>query len=300
MIEHTFANLSHRLRALLADPMRGLQAALLMLVLLIAVGTIGYILLEGMTIVEAVYMTVITITTVGFGEVRPLSPIGRIFTSILILLGVSTVTTAVSTAFGIVLGPRLWLAIRERKMEEALRTINHHYLVCGYGRMGQQIVRDLRARNETFVVIEQDPEIIELLLSENILHVIGDATQDEVLHAAGIDRAVGLVSALEADANNVMTVLTAREINPKLFIVARAATSAVENRLRRAGADRVVSPYEIGGHRMALALLRPAVHDLLNRIFNVGDNMDMDVGQISIKASSPLAGQTIAQTRNRI
>ena len=185
-------------------------------------------------------------------------------------------------------------------MEEYLRVIEKHYVVCGYGRMGRQIIRDLRARKAHFVVIERDEMIREELLEENIPFIIGDGTQDDILLEAGIQRAVGLVSALNSDADNVMTVLSAREINPKIFIVARASTSSAESKLRRAGANRVVSPYQIGGHRLALALLRPAVHDFLNLIFNVSDEIDdMDVGQVHIQPDSSLVGVTIAQANLR-
>ncbi|MBZ0297650.1 MAG: potassium channel protein [Anaerolineae bacterium] len=288
-----------RLRIALSDPVRGFQLSLVLLALLVGCGTLGYMLLEGMPGIDAFYMTIITISTVGFGEVRPLSDAGRIFTSLLILVGLAMVTTAISNAVGIIMGPRLWLAIRERRMEETLKTIENHYIVCGYGRMGRQIVRDLQERREPCVVIELEPEAREELLEQNIPHIIGDGTQDEALYEAGVERAAGLVSALNSDADNVLTVLSAREINPKLFIVARAASGAAESKLRRAGANRVVSPYQIGGHRMALALIRPAVHDFMNRVFSVGDDMDMDIGQVSIKEGSILAGQTIAQTHLR-
>ncbi len=295
-----FLGVYRRLRAILADPVRDFQIAMLMLVLLVAVGTLGYILLEQMPIIDAFYMTIITVSTVGFGEIHPLSNRGRVFTSVLIILGLTIVTTAVSSAASVVLGPQLWLSIQERKMEETLRTVEKHYVVCGYGRMGRQIIRDLRARKASFVVIEMNEDIREELLEENIPYIIGDGTQDDILLDAGIERAVGLVSALNSDADNVMTVLSAREINPKIFIVARASTNTAESKLRRAGADRVVSPYQIGGHRLALALLRPAVHDFLNLIFNVSDDVDdMEVGQIYIQGESSLAGMTIAHANLR-
>ena len=299
LIERLLASLNRQLGNWLADPIRGLEISLLMLLLLLTGGTLGYILIEGMSVNDAFYMTIITITTVGFGEVHPLSPGGRIFTSLLIVSGVATATAGVSNIAGIILGSRLWLSIRERRMEEMIEKLEKHYIVCGYGRMGQQIVRDLQNRHQVFIVIEQDEALREELLESNIMHIIGDGTQDETLEEARISHAVGFVAALNSDADNIMTVLSAREINPSLFIVARAAEASSESKLRRAGANRVVSPYLIGGHRMALAMLRPVVHDFMNKIFHIGDHFDMDIGQVSVVEQSPLVGRTIAQTNLR-
>jgi len=296
MLANSLQGLNRRIRNILADPVRGLELSLLLLLALLAGGTLGYMLIEDMPVIDAAYMTIITVTTVGFGEVRPLSSVGRIFTSFLILTGVALATSAISNAASIVLGQRLWLSIRERRMEEYIANLQKHYIVCGYGRMGQQIARDLLNRKHPFIVIEANEEMREEMLEDNIPHIIGDATQDEVLQEARIEHATGLVAALNTDADNIMTALSAREINPHLFIVARAADASSESKLRRAGANRVVSPYLIGGHRMAVALLRPAVHDFMNHIFHVGDEYDMDIGQVTVEAGSPLAGKTIAQT----
>lgn len=239
-------------------------------------------------------MTIITLTTVGFGEVVPLSEAGRVFTMVLILLGVGTLGWGLRNAAEVVLGQQLWMSVRQRRMEKTLNTLENHYIVCGYGRMGRQIVRDLRARNEPFVVVDMSATIAEELLEEGIAHVTGDATRDEVLQEAGIERACGLVAALDTDADNVLAVLTARGLNSTVTIVARTATEEAESKLRRAGADRVVSPYVIGGHRLALGLLRPTVHDFLNHIFHLGDELNMDVGQVLVRRDSHLVGQTLA------
>lgn len=293
-MQRVLPSFSRRVRALVTDPLRQFQLSLFLLLLLLAGGTLGYVLLESMTVVDGLYMTIITLTTVGFGEVRPLSEGGRIFTMGLILLGVSTLAWAIRNAAEVVIGQQLWLSVRKRRMEDTLKSLNNHYIVCGYGRMGRQIVRDLRARDEPFVVVDMAPKIADELLEERIQHVTGDATRDEVLYEAGIERACGLVAALDTDADNVLAVLTARGLNPQLTIVARTATEEAESKLRRAGADRVVSPYIIGGHRLALGLLRPTVHDFLNHIFHFGVDVNMDVGQVYIGQNSHLAGQTLA------
>ncbi len=299
MSRRLVSRLGRTLRSAFDDPVRGFQLSLLMLGVIIVGATALYMLIEGMSLIDALYMTLITISTVGFGEVRPLSPVGRVFTMLLILLGVGVVTTTISNAVGIVLGPRLWLSIRQRTMERQLMVVENHYIVCGYGRMGQQIIEDLVARGEPFVLIESEPERQADLLEASIPFVIGDATTDETLLEAGIDRAQGLVAAVDSDPDNVMIVLTARELNPKLFIVARVTSGENENKLRRAGANRVVSPYQIGGHRLALALLRPAVSDFLDRIFSFHADIDMEIGQIYLREGSRLAGQTVASCELR-
>jgi voltage-gated potassium channel len=183
-------------------------------------------------------------------------------------------------------------------MERTIMDLSNHHIVCGYGRMGRQVIDDLKARGEKFVLIEQSEKFNEALLEENIPHVIGDATQDETLIEAGVQRARGMVAALNADADNVLATLSARELNPRLYIVARVSASEVESKLRRAGANRVISPYQIGGHRITLSLIRPAVSDFLDHIFRfrrVGeDEMDIEIGQLYVGQESELAGKTIA------
>jgi len=274
--------------------MRRLQLALSVLGLLVGIGTLFYRYAEGMGWINALYMTVITVATVGFGETEHLSQGGRLFTVGLIVVGVGAGAWAAGNAIEVMLGQTFWLTVQRRKMNQTLPTLRDHFIVCGYGRLGTRIVRDLMARGETFVVVDEKHELEESFLADSIPHVIGDATHDEVLTAAGVERARGVVVALDADANNVLTVLTARGLNPKLLIVSRSNSETSEGKLRRAGADRVVTPEDIGGHRLALALLRPAVHDLFDQMFSFSVELSVDVGQITIGPQSPFAGQTIA------
>jgi voltage-gated potassium channel len=276
------------------NPVRQLQLALLVLLFVVALGTAGYVFLESWTWGEALFMTVITVTTVGFGEVRPLDASGRAFTLLLIILGVGSAAWALARAFEVALGPAFWSTVQRQRMRERLARMSGHYIVCGYGRLGSRIVQDLEARGEPYLVVEWSTEIEERLLREGIPTVRGDATRDDVLLAAGVERARGLVSALDSDAGNVLTVLTARGLNPRLLIVSRANTDSSESKLQRAGADRVVTPASIGGHRLAIALLRPGVHDFLNRIFSFHPDLEIDVGQVTIPPESPFAGQTVA------
>lgn len=279
----------------LDEPIRKFQISLLLLVGLVLFGTAGYMWLEDMRPVDAVYMTIITISTVGFGEVRALSPEGRVFTIMLILLGVGVGAWAIRNGVEVVLGDTLWYSVQQRKMKKMIDALNGHYIICGFGRIGRQIASDMKQRDQPFLIIDSNPERVEMIRERGMLCVTGDATQDEVLMEAGIERASGLVAALNSDADNVLAVLTARGLNPKLLIVARAGNEKSESKLTRAGADRVVSPYAIGGNRLALAMLQPVVHDFFSHVFNVEDP-DVDVNAIPVTDRSPLAGKTIADS----
>jgi voltage-gated potassium channel len=283
----------HRLRVELSEPIRQLQLSLFLIATLVAVGTAGYMILEGMTFVQALYMTVITLATVGFKEVVELDTAGMLFTTFLIIVGVGTAAWAISNAAEVMLGQTFWKSVQRRRNRDMLEEMRDHYIICGYGRLGRQILRDLLARGEPFVVVDWNQDLEEELLGSEFAHITDDATSEETLRQAGIERARGMVAALDDDAQNVLTVLTARELNPDLLIIARAGTESLESKMLRAGADRVVTPSSIGGHRLALALLRPAVHDFFGRIFTLGAEPDVDVGQITVPDDSPFAGQTI-------
>jgi voltage-gated potassium channel len=283
----THRRVTERLRRIRDEPISQLRISIGLLVGLTVAGTIGYTLIDDRySVIEALYMTIITLTTVGFREVYPLDPAGRVFTIVLIVLGVGIAAWAVSNAAEVMLGDTFWSSFQRRRIKEAVMRLRDHYVVCGYGRLGRQIVRDLQARGESYVVIDIDESTVEDLVERNVPNLVADATQEDVLEEAGVEHARGLVSCLDSDASNVLTILTARELNPRLLIVARANTEAAESKLRRAGADRMVTPEAIGGHRLALALLRPAVHDFFSRVFSFGIEADVD---------SPFAGQTIAR-----
>lgn len=290
------ARLAGKVGDFLADPLWRLYLSLTFLIVFLLVGVIGYMLIEGWSAMYALYMTVITVTTVGYGDAVPTSNASRLFTVVLIILGIGAATTAVSNALDLLIGQRLYGAVRERRIEEMLLVIEGHYIVAGYGRIGRQIVRDILARGEMCVVIDSGQEVQtdEFLLEENIPFIVADATDDNSLERAGVRRAKGFIAALPSDADNVLAILTARGLKEDLFIVARASEVASENKLRRAGANHVISPYQVGGHRMAMALLRPAVHDFMNHLFDVSDTESYDIGQIDIRESSYLVGQTVA------
>lgn len=287
-------------RNAISDPMHRFQLSLLTLGLLLIFGTVMYTIV-GIDCgpIDALYMTVITIATVGYGETCELTTGGQLFTMLLIILGVGAATSALTTAIGLAIGPALWDSIQRRRIQDMVANASDHYIVCGYGRMGRQIIRDLQARGESFVLVDQKKEREQEWIEAGLPYVIGDATQDDTLYAAGIARARGLVSALNTDPANIVTVLTARELNPRLFIVARVVLVESESKLRRAGANRIVNPYQIGGHRIALSLLRPAVHDFLDQIFRFGEGRDIEIGQLHVRAHSDLEGKTIISSKLR-
>ncbi len=293
------ANLQRYTRDALSDPLRRLQLSVAVIVLLNIFGTVMYVLVEGWEPIDALYMTVITIATVGYGEVRELSDSGRVFTIVLIYLGVGAATTAITNAVSLALGPVLWGSLRRRRLQRMVDDIENHYIVCGYGRMGRQILHDLKMRDEPFVLVDTNEDLEDELTDNKIPYIMGDATQDENLYSAGIERARGFVAALNSDAGNIMAVLTARELNPRLFIVARVVRQESESKLRRAGANRVINPYQIGGHRIALSILRPTVHDFLDHIFHFGEGREIEIGQLHVSPDSEFDGKTLQKSNLR-
>jgi len=281
------------------DPFRQLRFAALVVVALILLGTIGYMTVERWPFLEALYMTVITISTVGYGLPQPLSPAGTIFTCVLILAGVSTLFAVVFWTIGNAIeaaaADKMQFMFWRKKMEKAIRAIKDHYIICGYGRMGQAIAEELRARKAPYVVVENNPQQLPKLIAEKSLFIEGDATDENVLISAGVERAKGLITVAPSDADNTFIVLTAKGLNPNLFIVARSIKVEDEPKLRRAGADRVMSPYILGGKRMAWAVLRPTVVDFLDSVIG-SESLQLEIGEATVTAKSEFAGSTIRES----
>src|SRR5262245_21603009 len=251
-----------------------------------------------MSVLDALYMAVTTLSTVGFGEVQPLSPPGRAFTIGLILFGVSAMAWAAQSMVAALLEDQVRHAWWRRRMERDIDQLSEHYIVCGYGRMGEQIGRELTRRGFAFVAIERDPKVLEMLRINNILHVEGDATSDHTLRTAGVAHARGLATALSGDADNALVVISAKGLNPYLQVVARASSREMEEKLLRAGADRVVTPYTIGGQRMALGLLQPAVNEFLNSVVFDAEK-HTELGEMEVRENSELVGRTLRESRLR-
>ncbi|MEW6213903.1 MAG: potassium channel protein [Nitrospirota bacterium] len=265
--------------------------AVILIGLVIAFGTTGYMVIEGWNFLDSLYMTVITLSTVGYREIGDLSPGGRLFTIILIISGVGTMLYVLSTGAKFILEGEIQEVFGRRRLEKKIKELKNHYIICGYGRMGRIIGKELRNNGVQFVVIEKNPVLHE---KEEALILEGDATHDDILKEAGIEKAKGLITVLPTDAENLYVVLSAKGLNPDLLIVARAGEEGSEQKLLRAGADRVISPYHTGGLRIAHTVLKPAVVDFIEFATKSG-NIDLQMEEILIPEDSGLAGLTLDQ-----
>lgn len=277
---------------------RHLQIALGLVLVVILAGTAGYMLIEGWSFLDAVYMTVLTIATVGFREVRQLSVGGRIFTMFLIFAGVGAGGYAVGSLIEVMLEGYFGDIIGGRRMKRRIAELKGHYIICGFGRVGQQVAREFKRVRAPFVVLDSNPQVKERLDMEQALYIQGDASNEEVLKEAGIEQAKGLVTAVDSDADNVYVTLTARVLRPDLFIIARANLEGSEEKLKRAGADRVISPYSIGGRRMASLLLKPVVSDFMDTVVRGGE-LEFQLEEVDVQETSPLTGLTVKEANIR-
>jgi voltage-gated potassium channel len=274
--------------------------ALLVPIVLLVGGTLGYHLIEGWPLFDAFYMTVITLTTVGYGEVHHLSHAGRVFTVILLLFGVFTVFYLGTELIRGVISGELGELLGRQRMERSLAGLKDHVIVCGHGRMGRFVCREFSAMKLPFVAIERNAQALEGLHSSNgkALHLVGDATSDEVLDRAGVTRARSLISALPSDADNLYITMTARLLNERLFIIARAEEDVAEQKLLRAGANRVISPYVLAGHKVSQAVLRPSVVDFIE-LASKTTHLELQIEEIQLASGSSMAGQQLRDSTLR-
>ncbi len=280
------------------SPTRRLLWGAGVLVAITAAGVIGYVVIEGWSFVDALYMTIITITTVGYAEVHPLTTAGRIFSIFLMVGGVSGALYILSVIAGYLIEGHLGTTLGRRRMERNVAKLKEHFILCGYGRVGREIARVFTEEKIPFVVIDKDKESIAAAENNGHLYVLADATSDEGLKEAGIERARGLIVAAGSDADSVYITLSARGLRPDLFIEARASGSEAEIKLKKAGADRIISPYNLGARRMAELALRPTVVDFIDTVvYRHGRELQME--NITIKHDSALVGLTIEETRHR-
>jgi voltage-gated potassium channel len=277
---------------------RNLKILAAALACVVGLGTIGYHYIEGWPWFDGFYMVITTLTTIGYQETHPLSHAGRVFNVFIILGGVSLVFLAIGSLTQALLEFELQNFFGRRRMERDIGRLTGHYIICGAGRVGRSAARELARRPAQFVIIENNEAKAQKFASDNWLMLIGDATQEQTLRDAQIDRARGLVAATTTDATNLYIVLTARSLNPGLRIIARASEEMAEKHLRSAGADSVVSPYIFAGQRIAHSLLRPHVVSFLDTA-TTHLGMDLEIGEVPITARSPFAGTTIENSRIR-
>jgi voltage-gated potassium channel len=278
--------------------LQGPTLAIVLLTSILVGGTTGYILIEGAGVWDAFYMTVITITTVGYREIFPLSRAGELFTVVLLIGGVGTAFYTFSLVAALVVEGGLHSRLELRRRTRMLDEISNHFIVCGYGRIGSVVVEEFRRQQIPCVVIERDPERVHEVVEAGGLGVEADASREEVLNRVGIARARGLIAAVGTDAENVYTVLTARLLRPDLFIISRAETEDARRKLTRAGADRVLSPYQIGALQIAQTALRPAVVDFV-QLATGSENLDLNMEQVLIGKRSPLNGRSLLEASLR-
>lgn len=277
------------------DPVRHLRISIFVLLMLVSVGTSGFMVIESWRFLDALYMTVITLGTVGFKEVHDLSDYGKIFTMLLIVVGVSVLGYIVGSLAQIMFEGQIQRIMGRKRVEKMIDALKDHYIICGFGRIGSLICKEFKANNLQFVIVEKSIETIEKLDEEGYLHMRGDATLDETLLKAGIKRAKGLISVVTSDTENVYITLTARGLNPDLYILARSGEEGSDIKLKRAGANKVVSPYIIGGSRMAQSVLRPNVVDFIE-IATGSEHMDLQMEEITIPTHSAFAGETLVSS----
>jgi voltage-gated potassium channel len=274
------------------NPIKQLKISLGVLLLLVSLGTAGYTAIEGWRFLDSFYMTVITLGTVGFREVHDLSDAGKLFTVLLIIFGVTVLGYTVTKLAQIMFEGQFQRYIGRQKVEKRIESLQDHYIICGYGRIGSLICKEFAAKPLPFVVVENKQDVLEKLEAEDYPYLRGNATEDETLLKAGIKRAKGLISVVTSDTENVYITLTARGLNPDLYILARAGEEGSEVKLKRAGANKVISPYHIGGSRMAQAILRPNVVDFIE-IATGRDHFDLQMEEISIPAASYCVGENL-------
>jgi voltage-gated potassium channel len=269
---------------------RKLIFSALLIVFIIAFGTLGYMAIEGWSFLDSLYMTIVTLTTVGYREVHDLSSNGKVFTIVLIIGGVGIIFYALSAGARVALEGELQEVLGRQRLEKKIRELKDHYIICGYGRMGRIVCSELKEKGISFVVIEKNPEVLNE--KEDILVFEGDATRDETLKKVSIEKAKGLVAVLPTDAENLFVVLSARELNPNLFIVARTDEESTGEKILRAGADRVISPYYIGALKIAHTILRPAVMDFIEFATKSG-NIELQMEEVKVHEGSRLVGLTL-------
>lgn len=279
-------------------PNEKIVMAVLPIVLVIVIGTVGYRLIGHWTWFDCLYMTIITITTIGYNELPGMTEPARYFTLAIIVVGLGTVGYAISTTTQAIIQTELILTLGRRKVLKEVSKLKDHFIICGAGRVGLRVVREMAAKGVDYVIIERDEAVADRLLREGELVLMADATDEVTLRGARVEYARGMVCTSASDAENVYTTLIARDLNPKIFIVARANEESAESKLLKAGANKVVSPTRIGSHQMAQALLKPAVSDFIELTTMTG-SVELGMEEVPIVEGTHLVGRMLKDTEIR-
>jgi voltage-gated potassium channel len=267
---------------------------LVALAIILVVATLGYMLLEGWSFLDAFYMTAITLTTVGYREVHPMDNAGMVFTIFVLFIGVGTAFYILTAFVATIIEGDLRQIFGERRMKIAIERLTDHHIICGYGRVGEEIARELRERRAPLVIIDNNVEKLERARADGFLTVHGDATFEDILKRAGIDRCASLIAALDSDSGNTYITLTAKMLRADVRVVARVAAAANEAKLTQAGADHIVSPYQMGGRRMAVSALQPRLSDFMD-IVSLGSQGPGVLGEFVADKGSGFEGRTIGE-----
>ncbi|MBV9737342.1 MAG: TrkA family potassium uptake protein [Candidatus Eremiobacteraeota bacterium] len=273
--------------------LRGPAVAAVLLAAVVAIGTIGYVALEGWGWFDSFYMTMMTVTTTGGGEPHPMSAAGKWWTIIVVTVGFAALTFTLLTLISYVIEGRLGVAVGERRMRRRLAEMDRHFILCGYGRVGREVARNFLQENIQFVIIDINPDSLIRAADEGLTVVRGDAAHVDTLKAAGVERAQVLITCIDSDENNIYVTLSARVLNPKIFIVARANRDDTEPKLRLAGANRIISPYTIGGRRIASLAMRPTAVEFVDTVLSA-NNGELLLEDFTIPANSSWVGQTVS------
>jgi voltage-gated potassium channel len=271
---------------------RHLFVSLILAFMILVIGTIGYMAIEGWNFMDSLYMTVITISTVGYGEVKQVDHVGRIFTIFIVLTGVGFSLYVAGAVVQFMVEGQIRQIMGRRRLDQKLRRLGNHYIICGYGRIGRVLVRNLRRQISNIVVVDNNPNLVAAMEEDGVLFIAGDATEESILIKAGIEKAKGLVSVLATDTDNVFLVQTARQLNPRLDIIARAGEDRAKDKLKAAGATTVESPYEMGALRMAQRILRPKVTSFLDFALST-KRQDILMEELPVSRESCLANMTL-------
>jgi voltage-gated potassium channel len=262
----------------------------------LSIGTIGFVVIEHYPVFDAFYMTLITVFTVGYNEIHPLSRAGRIFNSLLIFFGALTLLLAAGAMTQTIIELELNQVFGKRRIKNMVDSLKDHYIICGYGRVGRGAAAELKHAGASFVIIDENEERVERAMHNGMLAVLADCTRDEALRDVGIDRAKGLIATLGTDADNLFLVLSARGLNPTLYLAARIGEQEAEAKMRRAGADTVFAPYTSTGSRMARALLRPHVSEFLD-VATTSMGLDVGIEQVEVQTGASIDGKTLGDLR---